>query len=158
MVPFRALGGLSTGAPADRAAWARASWYHSVLRPPLLTEGDLWEILAPHSARLGDPLRLGGVLRSVAQEPARGGLHWRSYLWPTLAPRQDDFAARYGALPTDNYEPLIQTLGLAFERTAGAAGTPDFLLADFADYLASLAAQCFTLACVHVQGQVRSLP
>ena len=158
VVPFRAVGGLSTGAPVDRASWARQGWYHSVLRPPLLTEGDLWEILAPHSARLGDPMRLRGVLRSVAQEPACGGLHWRSYLWPTLAPRQDDFAARYGALPTDDYEPLIQTLGLTFERAAGAVGTPAFLLADFADYFASLTAQYFTLSCVHVEGHVRTVP
>jgi hypothetical protein len=154
-VPFRVVGGVTLGAPDNRAEWARTAWYHSVLRPPLLTEGDLLEIIRQRSkGSLADALRFRYATREIVQDPDEGSAHWRSYLWPSIVAKEDHFDARYGEIPAANYVPLVQSLRIAFERRAGGPAVPDFLLADWANYLASVLSQYFVLSCFRVEGRV----
>ena len=151
-VPYRAFGGATIGGPADRAEWVRTAWYHSVLRPPLLTEGDLWEIIRQRQDGQGELLRLRSAAREIVHTPEAGGTHWRSYLWPSLLARESAFGAG-GGVPAPDSVPLIQSLRVTFERAAGA-DVPEFLLADLANYLASTLSQYFVLSTFRVEGQV----
>ena len=155
-VPYPALGGAALGGPADRAEWVRTAWYHSALRPPLLTEGDLWEIVRQRAGETGGLLRLRSAVRGIVHDPEPAGAHWRSYLWPSLLARESVFGAG-GGIPSPDSMPLIQSLRVTFERTAGAGAQdalPDFLLADMANYLASILSQYFVLSTFRVEGQV----
>ena len=49
--------------------------------------------------------------------------------------------------------PLIQSLILTFERTAGA-NVPDFLVSDMAHYLASVLSQYFVLSTFQIEGRI----
>ena len=156
-VPFPPLGGTTVGGPADRAEWARMAWYQSVLRPPLLSEGDLVEIIRQRQKSLGEKepspmLRLRSAARSIVHEPSFGGAHWRSYLWPSLIARPESFNAG-GEIPSPGSMPLIQKLILTFERTPGTVA-PDFLLSDMADYLASALSQYFVLSTFQIEGRL----
>ncbi len=151
-LPFPPLGGATVGGPEDRAAWARTAWYHSVLRPPLLTEGDLRELIGQRQAMLGRSLSLAGASRGIVHDPETGGLHWRSYLWPSILAREEGFGAS-GALPSPDSVPLIQKLSLTFTR-ARDADLPGFLLADMANFLASVLSQYFVLSTFHIEGRV----
>jgi len=151
-LPFPPLGGATVGAPDDRAAWARAAWYHSVLRPPLLTEGDLRELIGQRQATLGRSLRLAGASRGIVHDPEAGGGQWRSYLWPSILAREEGFGAD-GAVPSPDSVPLIQKLSLTFART-GDDDLPGFLLADMANYLASVLSQYFVLSTFRIEGRV----
>ncbi|MDQ2798763.1 MAG: hypothetical protein M3Y13_03865 [Armatimonadota bacterium] len=151
-IPYPALGGTTVGGPADRAEWVRTAWYHSVLRPPLLTEGDLWEIIRQRQGAVGEMLRFRDAAREILHAPEPGESHWRSYLWPSLLAREAAFGADDG-IPSQNSVPLIQCLRITFERAAGA-DIPDFLPADMANYLASILSQYFVLSTFRVEGQV----
>lgn len=150
--PYPALGGITLGGPADRAEWVRTSWYHSVLRPPLLTEGDLWEIIRQRQGELGEILRFQSAVREIVQVPDRGGFHWRSYLWPSVLARESTFRMEEG-IPSPDSTPLIQSLRIMFDRVAGTQ-VPDFLASDMANYLASVISQYFVLSTFRVEGQV----
>ncbi len=149
--PYPALGGATLGGPEDRAEWARAAWYHSVLRPPLLTEGDLWEIIRQRQSETGEMLRFRSAVREIINDPTVGSGHWRSYLWPSTLARESAFGLG-GGIPSDSL-PLIQILRITFERAAGA-NIPDFLLSDLANYLASIVSQYFVLSTFCIEGQV----
>ncbi len=156
-VPYPPLGGMTVGGPADRAEWARTAWYQSVLRPPLLSEGDLIEIIRQRQQSLAGSdarplLRLRSAARSIAHDPSFGGAHWRSYLWPSLIARPESFEAG-GELPSPDSLPLIQKLILTFERTAGT-DAPGFLLSDMANYLASALSQYFVLSTFQIEGRL----
>jgi len=153
-VPYRAIGGVTVGGPENRAEWVRTAWYHSVLRPPLLTEADIVEIIRQRKGALGDLLRFRYATREIRQDPDEGRWHWRSYLWPSIVAKEDYFDARYGEIPAANYIPLIQSLRLSFERAPTAQNLPGFLLADVANYLASVLSQYFVMACFRVEGRV----
>lgn len=150
-VPYLALGGATVGGPADRAEWVRTAWYHSVLRPPLLTEGDLWEIIRQRQGDLGEMLRFQSAVREIVYDPNTGGAHWRSYLWPSVLARESAFVGE--GIPSPEAVPLIQSLRITFERAVGVE-VPDFLLADMANYLASILSQYFVLSTFRVEGQV----
>ena len=150
-VPYLALGGATMGGPADRAEWVRTAWYHSVLRPPLLTEGDLWEIIRQRQGDLGEMLRFRSAVREIVHDPETGGAHWRSYLWPSLLARETAFMGEGIASPDS--VPLIQSLRITFERAVGDQ-VPDFLLADMANYLASILSQYFVLSTFRIEGRV----
>ena len=161
-VPFPPLGGTSVSGPADRPEWARTAWYQSVLRPPLLSEGDLIEIIRqrqkslaanePGGKEAGPTLRLRSAARSIVHDPSFGDAHWRSYLWPSLIARSESFSAG-GQIPSPDSLPLIQKLILTFERTPGTIA-PDFLLSDMADYLASVLSQYFVLSTFQIEGRL----
>ena len=153
-LPFPAIGGVSVGGPENRAEWARTAWYHSVLRPPLLTEGDLHEIVRQRSqGAFGDWLRLRGATRGILQSPDTSKGHWRSYLWPSILADEAGFQLSEDGL-TQGFVPLIQSLRLLFEPTAAGANTPGFLLSDVANYLASVISQYFVLSCFRIEAQV----
>ncbi len=156
-VPFPLAGGVSVGNPATRLEWTRTAWYQSVLRPPLLSEGDLIEIIRQRQKSLGlgtpeEVLRFRSAARRIVHDPSFGDAHWRSYLWPSLLARAESFGAG-GELPAPDSMPLIQSLILTFERVAGA-DIPDFLAADMAHYLASVLSQYFVLSTFQIEGQV----
>ena len=153
-VPFRPTGGVTLGTPEKREDWARRAWYHSVLRPPLLTEGDLAELIRQRQGAVGGLLSFHRAAREIAHDPASEGVHWRSYLWPSVVASQDSFDARYGEIPAPNAIPLLQTLCVFFKPASSAAGMPPFLLDDAALYLASVLSQYFVLSCFRVEGQV----
>ena len=156
-VPFRIIGGATVGSPENRAEWARSAWYHSVLRPPMLTEGDITELIRQRKNSFGDLLRFKYATREILHDPAEGSTHWRSYLWPSIIPREDSFnsEASRGGIPTDGrFIPLIQSLRMAFERGPAAATLPDFLVSDVANYLASVLSQYFVMSCFRVEGRV----
>ena len=148
-IPYLALGGATAGGPADRAEWVRTAWYHSVLRPPLLTEGDLWEIIRQRQGDLGEMLRFRSAVREIVHDPETDGIHWRSYLWPSLLARASAFEGE--GIPAPDAVPLIQSLRITFERAAPAE-VPDFLLADMANYLASILSQYFVLSTFRIEG------
>lgn len=150
-IPYLALGGATVGGPTDRAEWARTAWYHSVLRPPLLTEGDLWEIIRQRQGDLGGMLRFRSAVREIVNDPETGGIHWRSYLWPSVLARESAFEGE--GVPSPDSVPLIQSLRITFERAAPLE-VPDFLLADMANYLASILSQYFVLSTFRIEGQV----
>ena len=154
LVPFPLAGGVSVGDPATRLDWTRTAWYQSVLRPPLLSEGDLIEIIRQRQQSLGaeEMLRFRSAARRIVHDPNFGGAHWRSYLWPSLLARSEAFGAG-GDLPAPDSMPLIQSLILSFERTAGA-DIPDFLPSDMAHYLASVLSQYFVLSTFQIEGQI----
>ena len=161
-VPFPPLGGTSAGSPANRSEWARTAWYQSVLRPPLLSEGDLVEIIRQRQISLsanksgeketGPMLCFRSAARSIVHDPGFGDAHWRSYLWPSLIARPESFNAG-GEIPSPDSMPLIQKLILTFERASGTAA-PDFLLSDMADYLASALSQYFVLSTFQIEGRL----
>ncbi len=156
-VPFPLAGGVSVGDPATRLDWTRTAWYQSVLRPPLLSEGDLIEIIRQRRKSLGmgstgEMLRFRSAARRIVHDPDSGGAHWRSYLWPSLLARAEAFGAGDG-LPAPDSMPLIQSLLLTFERVAGAE-IPDFLVSDMAHYLASVLSQYFVLSTFQIEGRV----
>lgn len=156
-VPYPLAGGVSVGGPATRPDWTRTAWYQSVLRPPLLSEGDLVEIIRQRQKSLGlggagELLRFRSAARRIAHNPNFGGAHWRSYLWPSLLARAESFGAG-GELPAPDSMPLIQSLILTFERAAGA-DVPDFLVSDMAQYLASVLSQYFVLSTFQIEGRV----
>ena len=152
--PFRIIGGATVGSPETRAEWVRTAWHQSVLRPPLLTEGDITEIIRQKKNSFGDLLRFRYATREIIHDPAEGSMHWSSYLWPSIVPSENNFDARYGEIPASNYVPLMQNLRLSFERGPAAATLPDFLLSDVANYLASVLSQYFVMACFRVEGRV----
>ena len=152
--PFRVIGGATVGSPETRAEWVRTAWYQSVLRPPMLTEGDITEIIRQRKNSFGDLLRFRYATREIIHDPAEGSMHWRSYLWPSVVPSEGSFDARHGEIPAANYVPLMQSLRLAFERGPAAATLPDFLLSDVANYLASILSQYFVMSCFRVEGRV----
>jgi hypothetical protein len=152
--PYRIVGGVTADSPATHADWAREAWYHSVLRPPLLTEGDLVEIFRRRKGTFSDLVRFRYATREIMQDPEEGQMHWCNYLWPTLIGREGNFDSRYGEIPAAGYIPLIQSLRLAFERGPGSPGVPDFLLQDAANYLASVLSQYFVLSCFRVEGRL----
>ncbi len=151
-IPYPVLGGITLGGAADRAEWVRTAWYHSVLRPPLLTEGDITEIIRQRQSELGDLLRFRSAVREIVQDPDAGGPHWRSYLWPSVLARASTFSLEEG-IPAPQFTPLIQSLRLTFDRAADTE-VPDFLAADMANYLASVISQYFVLSTFRVEGQV----
>lgn len=150
--PFPPLGGTTVGGSANRAEWARTAWYQSVLRPPLLSEGDLIEIIRQRQAHLGEMLRLRSAARSITHDASFGSAHWRSYLWPSLIARSESFNAG-GEIPSPDSLPLIQKLVLTFERVPGIEA-PDFLFSDMADYLASALSQYFVLSTFQIEGRL----
>lgn len=157
LVPFPLVGGVSVGNAATRPDWTRTAWYQSVLRPPLLSEGDLVEIIRQRQGSLGlgsagEMLRFRSAARRIVHDPNFGGAHWRSYLWPSLLARAEAFGAG-GELPAPDSMPLIQSLILTFERTAGAS-IPDFLVSDMAHYLASVLSQYFVLSTFQIEGRL----
>ena len=151
-VPFPPIGGVTVGGAANRAEWAQTAWYQSVLRPPLLSEGDLVEIIRQRQAHLGEMLRLRSAARSITHEANFGGAHWRSYLWPSLVARPESFQAG-GEIPSPDSLPLIQKLILTFERVPGI-DAPEFLFSDMADYLASSLSQYFVLSTFQIEGRL----
>lgn len=153
-VPYPMVGGANVGGPQNRADWVRTAWYQSVLRPPLLTEGDLRELLAQRQQILGDILQFQSASREIVQEIEPGAAHWRSYLWPSVLAREDGFDARAEEIPAPDSVPLIQRLRVAFARGPAASRLPDFLLADAAHYLASTLSQYFVLSCFRVEGEL----
>ena len=153
-VPLPAIGGLSVAGPHDRAEWAQTGWYQSVLRPPLLTEGDLMEIVRQRSrGAFGQWLRLQSAMRSISQEPSGASEHWKSYLWPSILGNETGFELSGDGL-TAGFVPLLQSLRLAFAPTPAAANVPPWLLADVANYLASVVSQYFILSCFRIDGHV----
>lgn len=153
--PYPPLGGLTVRGPESRAAWAREAWYNGVLRPPLLTEGDLVELVAQRSrGTLEGVLRFAYATREIHHDPEQSRLHWRSYLWPSLVAREEHFDPRFEGIPSGNYVALIQSLALAFERGPAAARLPEFLLSDAASYFASILSQYFVLSCFRVEGRI----
>ena len=157
LLPFPLVGGVSVGDTATRSDWTRTAWYQSVLRPPLLSEGDLVEIIRQRQGSLGmgsagEMLRFRSAARRIVHDPNFGGAHWRSYLWPSLLARAEAFGAG-GELPAPDSMPLIQSLILTFERTAGA-NIPDFLVSDMAHYLASVLSQYFVLSTFQIEGRM----
>lgn len=156
-VPFPLVGGVSVGDPATRLDWTRTAWYQSVLRPPLLSEGDLIEIIRQRQKSLGlgsvgEMLRFRSAARRIVHDPNFGGAHWRSYLWPSLLARAEAFGAG-GELPAPDSMPLIQSLILTFECAADA-NVPDFLVSDMAHYLASALSQYFVLSTFQIEGKI----
>lgn len=155
-VPFPLAGGVSVGDPATRLDWARTAWYQGVLRPPLLSEGDLIEIIRQRRPSLGlgngETLRFRSAARRIVHDPNFGGAHWRSYLWPSLLACEEAFGAG-GELPAPDSMPLIQSLILSFERPVGTT-LPDFLASDIANYLASVLSQYFVLSTFQIEGQI----
>lgn len=152
-VSFPPLGGMTVGGPRDRAEGVRTAWYQSVLRPPLLTEGDLVEIIRQKQGDLGEMLRFRSAARRIVHDPNFGGAHWRSYLWPSLLAREESFSAG-GGIPSPESTPLIQNLLLTFDRAAGGEQAPSFLLADMANYLASVLSQYFVLSTFQIEGHL----
>ena len=152
-VPFRPVGGTLIGGTSDRADWARIAWYHSVLRPPLLTEGDLAELIQQRRGAVDDLVHFHRAACEIAHEAEAGNTYWRSYLWPTLVASRDSYDARYGEIPAPNVIPLVQTLRVSF-KASSTADVPVFLLNAAADYLASVLSQYFVLSCFRVEGQV----
>lgn len=153
-VPLPAIGGLSVAGVKDRAEWARTAWYQSTLRPPLLTEGDLMEIVRQRSqGAFGQWLRLQSARRGISQEPSGASEHWKSYLWPSILGNETGFELSRDGL-TAGFVPLLQSLHLAFAPTSAAADVPPWLLADVANYLASVVSQYFVLSCFRIDGHV----
>ena len=150
--PYPVLGGISVQGQANRAEWVRTAWYQSVLRPPLLTEGDLIEIIRQRQTSLGEMLQFRSAARHIVHDASFGGAHWRSYLWPSLLAREESFSAG-GEIPSPDSVPLIQSLIVTFERASGTTA-PDFLLTDMANYLASTLSQYFVLSTFQIEGQV----
>jgi hypothetical protein len=151
-VPFPPLGGVTIGGPSDREQWVRTAWYQSVLRPPLLSEGDLIEIIRQRQKGLGELLSFHSAARSIVHDASLGGTHWPSYLWPSLIARSESFSAG-GEIPSPSSMPLIQKLILTFERVSGT-DMPDFLFSDMASYLASTLSQYFVLSTFQIEGRV----
>lgn len=162
-VPFPALGGTSVGGPDSRAEWVRTAWHHGVLRPPLLTEGDLVEIIRQRASSVGaldGLLHFAHAVREIvhqSDEHNGAGAHWKSYLWPSLLVREDRLASD-GAEDVfsrrEEYVPLVQQLRITFGRGSQSQGIPAFLLADAANYLASVLSQYFVVSCFRVEGQI----
>jgi hypothetical protein len=163
-VPYRVIGGATVRAPrarvpsageSSRTEWMRKAWYYSVLRPPLLTQGDILEIIQHYTqGGLSNLINFRYSTREIIHQPDEGGTHWRSYLWPSVIARESHFDPRYEGIPTANYIPLIQSLRLSFGRGPAAGVVPDFLLTDAANYLASILSQYFVFSCFRVEGRL----
>lgn len=153
-VPFPAVGGTTIMVGSGGEEGARPFWYHALLRPPLLTEGDVLEILSQLPACRTylemDPQSVF-IQLDIAQETRAERTQWANWLWPSVVTQESllEFRASY---LTASRVPLIPIMRLHFQPSGG--DLPAYLLEDLASYAASVLSQFFMLGWYRIEGRV----
>jgi hypothetical protein len=152
--PFPALGGVDRQVSAGSEGASRYYWYHTLLRPRLLTEGDVRENLA--SLPLWDYFDRGqlSIQLDVHNSPPISSGPWESFLWPSLV--QEATLDGRAAELTASRVPIIPVLRLLL--TQKSSECPAFLLDDLARYSASVLSGFFIAGWYRVEGSVANAP
>ena len=150
-VPLPSVGGMDVGSRANPDA-ARSEWYHSLLRPSLLTEGDVIEILShlPACTACFD-LERASVQLDVVNEPWVERVPWETYLWPSVIAERSLLELRASYL-TASRVPVIPVFRVWLQPRASEF--PEFLLDDIARHSASVLSRHFMVGWYRVEGCV----
>jgi len=153
-----AVGGMSLNTPNTEKEWAQKAWYHNMFRPPLLSEGDIIQILEERQAALGTvKLKYRGAILDIVHYPNDISAHRRSYLWPSVWADTERFnlaEVERVEISAPYYVPMVQKIQLRFEPENSAANIPDYLLAEAADYLASVVSQYYVISIFRIEGVI----
>jgi hypothetical protein len=154
LTPFPALGGVDREMAAGANGASRYYWYHTLLRPRLLTEGDVRESLA--LLPIWDHLDRGQITLQldVHNTPLVSRGAWDSYLWPSLV-QETTLDGRVAEI-TACRVPIIPVLRLLL--TGKASSCPDFLLDDLARYAGSVLSGFFLAGWYRIEGSVANRP
>jgi hypothetical protein len=150
-VTLPSVGGMNVSlAPSNPIG--RSYWYHSMLRPGLLTLGDVQEILSHLPAcRAYFDLQSASVQLDVVNQPWVERTPWDNYLWPTVISEASLLEMRTNYL-TRSRVPIIPVMRLSLPRNY--SDVPAFLLDDIARYAASVLSQYFMIGWYRIEGQV----
>lgn len=131
---------------------ARRYWYHSVLRPALLTEGDVIEMLfqLPACRDFFDTTHIT-IQLDISRDAKPEFSSWQTYLWPSLVSDEAVMQMRASYL-TASRVPLIPVMILYL--TPVKPGIPRFLLEDAASYIASYLSQFFMVGWYRIEAKL----
>ncbi len=151
-VPLPALGAMNVMSAAEGAVGARRHWYHNLLRPRLLTEGDVRQILAdlPVCRDYFD-LEQTAIQLDVLSEPWVQRTPWDTYLWPSIVSEQSLLELRTSYL-TATRVPIVPVLRLHLQPRRHDVAA--FLLEDLARYAASFLSRYFMVGWYRIEGRV----
>ena len=153
LAPFPVVGSMDSSIVGYDDAGARHSWYHSLLRAPQLTEGDVLEILAqiPDCAKYLelDPDYFSMQL-DIENAPQIERTRWDNYLWPCRVSETALLEQRATYL-TPSRIPIIPLMRLVFNP--GRESLPEFLQEDLVRYAASVISQYFMIGWYRVAGK-----
>jgi hypothetical protein len=153
--PFKVImpsvGGMNSSFTSSDGA-GRRYWYHSLLRPALLTMGDVQEILSHlPMCRAHFDLQNVSVQLDVVNQPWVERTPWDTYLWPTLISEASLLELRTSYL-TKSRVPIIPVMRLSLPQSRSVARR--FLLDDVARYAASVLSQYFMIGWYRIEAQV----
>lgn len=153
-VPFPPVGAFNQTFASEHAEGLHYYLYHGFLRPAMLTEGDIHEILRHiPSARQMFDLSSTQVEVSLEDYPVSVAQPWHNYLWPSvigsapLIERQIRHMARSGVFIT----PLVR---LKLKPLPHLADLPRFLVEEGARHAAASISQFFQIGMYVVVGEL----
>lgn len=152
-VPFPPVGALNQTFSDESAEGVHYHLYHNFLRPAMLTEGDVHEILrhVPSIRQIFD-LSATQIEISLEDYPLSASLPWHNYLWPSvvsdapLIERQIRSMAHSGVFIT----PLLR---LKLTPQPHFTDLPRFIVEEGARHAASVISQFFQLGMYVVVGE-----
>jgi hypothetical protein len=149
-VPLPPMGAMNFSLTKASDEGSRYYWYHTLLRPPLLTEGDIMEILSHlPSCREWFDLSRTSIHLDVAMEPRQALSIWETYLYPSLITESNLLMQRIDSFATAHIA-LVPVMRLRFSPQR--KDLPAFLLADAASHAASVVSQYFMIGWYRVEG------
>lgn len=144
-LPFPLLGSMDASVVGYGDQGAKRDWYHSLIRAPQLTQGDILEILTQipdcNNCLDLDPDYFFLQL-DIDNEPGRERSGWENYLWPTVVSEASLLEHRVSYL-TRSRVAIIPLMRLIF--SPGRKSLPAFLWEDLMDYTASVISKYFML-------------
>lgn len=151
-VPLPAVGGLNLSLVQPNDEGSRYYWYHSIFRPPLLTEGDILELLSHLPVcRSWFDLRHTTVQLDVVSEPGKAFSLWDTYLYPSLV-SDTGLLTLLADHFTHSGVAIIPIMRLWFHPRR--RDLPIFLLREAARYAASVISQYFMIGWYCVEGYI----
>jgi hypothetical protein len=148
------FGGMNAPIEQYSDAGAKRYWYRTMLRSPMLTEGDIIELLTQIPA-CRDNLHLEdesvSVKLEVENRTAVERSHWENYLWPAVVSQKSLLETRADYLSKSKVSVLpLMTIVLHPRH----AQLPEFLWKDLEGYVASVLSQYFMVGWYRVEGQI----
>jgi hypothetical protein len=159
-IPFPPFGALDAPIANLEDNGAKISWYRTLLRAPVLTEGDVMEMLSQlPDCRKHLDLDLLSVQLDIDPASATHRSEWDTYLWPTIISEGGLLAHRATYLTksmTQNRTAIMPLMRLVFPR--GSRQLPDFLMDDLLQYAASVVSMHFMIGWYRVTAGWSEMP
>ena len=151
--PFPVVGSLDSSIVGYDDPGARHSWYHSLLRAPQLTQGDVLEILAqiPDCAKYLDlDPDYFSIQLDIENKPQIERTSWDNYLWPCRV-SETSLLEQQATYLTSSRVAILPVMRLIFSQ--GRESLPEFLQEDLVRYAASVISQYFMIGWYRVVGK-----